>query len=69
MQKPEMTLKAWDGLIKKERDKKHCFLQQRVKIQRDLIGKTNQHLEDLRTKVEQERLEVCVYVRTCSWLS
>lgn len=54
-----MTLKAWNALIKMERDQKHSLLQQRVKIQRDLIGKTNQLLEDFRTKAEEERLEVC----------
>lgn len=60
-----MTLKAWDALLKKERDQKFSLLRQRVKIQRDLIGKTNQLQKDLQTQVEEERLEV---MYSCTWI-
>ncbi len=67
LQKAEGTFKAWNALIQKERDHKYRVLQQRVRIQRELIGKKDQVLQDIRTKAEEERLEVCVRARWCLW--
>ena len=51
-------LKSWDALHQKERDGKHCFLQQRVKLQHDLIAKADQLAEEKRTKAVNEQQKV-----------
>ena len=48
--------------MRQEKDQKHQLLQQRVKIQRELIEKNDEMANDLRARAELERLEVCVCI-------
>lgn len=64
MQKAEATVKTWDALLREEKSQKHHVLQERVKIQRELIGKNDELSKDLKIKAEEDRLEVrSVHIR------
>lgn len=58
VQRAEGMLKSWDALHQKERDEKCCFLQQKVKLQHDLIAKADQLSEEIRAKAMEEQQEV-----------
>lgn len=57
-QRFENVLKSWDASLQWERDKKFHNLQQRVRIQRELITKNNQLSDQLRKKAEDEQIDV-----------
>jgi len=58
VQRAEGMLKSWDALHQKERDVKCGFLQQKVKLQHDLIAKADQLSEEIRAKAMEEQQEV-----------
>jgi len=58
VQRAEGMLKSWDALHQNERDEKCCFLQQKVKLQHDLIAKADQLSEEIRAKAMEEQQEV-----------
>ena len=51
-------MKTWDTLLREEKSQKHHLLQERVKMQRELIGKNDEFSNDLKSKAEEDRLEV-----------
>ena len=60
--------REWDVIQQSERDRKKVILEQRVKIQRQLISKTDVLSKQLWTAAERKKLKVrawCVYMCVC----